>query len=243
MQSTLEHRASVDGAKALGGWSKSDSFKPCYDRTLPVDAMLRAAMLNGRKPETYFLARRCLEPPADLLDAVFPWVEQEIARLEEYPGWSIFRYAPFNTEVFCKFTEDSTSCIDRAEEEARHAFQDLPEQMANSLWGILARSQRSATPPVHGPIPTPLLEPKEAVAWRRLIVRYTEECLLKHKWKWIPESECWLPVYEYATVKKVTDIWAEHVEGLNGHLSVRELNEGWGAKWKGNIKALKSEAT
>ncbi|KAF8064311.1 hypothetical protein FPV67DRAFT_1672032 [Lyophyllum atratum] len=117
-------------------------------------------------------------------------------------------------------------------------------------------------PPVHGPIPTPLLKPKEAVAWRRLIVRYTEEWLLKHQWKWIPESECWLPVYEYATMKKVTDvvttdslsatkpfskphtdIWAEHAEGLNGQLSVRELDEGWGAKWIGNVKALKSEAT
>ncbi|KAF8057177.1 hypothetical protein FPV67DRAFT_1677605 [Lyophyllum atratum] len=73
-------------------------------------------------------------------------------------------------------------------------------------------------PPVHGPIPTPLLKPKEAVVWHRLIVRYTEERLLKHQWKWIPESECWLPVYEYATMKKLTDIWAEHVKGLNGHL-------------------------
>lgn len=60
VKTAREHGASVDGAKALGGWSESDSFKPCYDRTLPIDALLGAAMFNGRKPESYFLARGCL---------------------------------------------------------------------------------------------------------------------------------------------------------------------------------------
>lgn len=51
------HGASTDGTKALGGWHEQGSFRACYDRALPVDALLASAMFNGRKPETYFLAR------------------------------------------------------------------------------------------------------------------------------------------------------------------------------------------
>lgn len=59
MKIARENGASVAGAKALGGWSESGSFRPCYDRALPVDALLGAAMFNGRKPESYFVARAC----------------------------------------------------------------------------------------------------------------------------------------------------------------------------------------
>jgi hypothetical protein len=55
------HGASIDGTKALGGWSEScGSFCPCYDRALPVDAMLGAAMFNARKPENYHLPQDAL---------------------------------------------------------------------------------------------------------------------------------------------------------------------------------------
>jgi len=37
-------------------------------------------------------------------------------------------------------------------------------------------------------------------------------------------------------------VWTEWSEGLEGHLSVRELNEGWGAKWKRNVAGQKTEA-
>lgn len=60
-QTARVHGASIDGTKALGGWSDSSgSFRPCYDRALPVDAMLGAAMFNARKPETYQLLRDAL---------------------------------------------------------------------------------------------------------------------------------------------------------------------------------------
>lgn len=55
-----EHGASVEGAKALGGWSESGSFRPCYDRALPVDAMLGAAMFDAQRPENHFLPRESL---------------------------------------------------------------------------------------------------------------------------------------------------------------------------------------
>ena len=65
-----------------------------------MDALLGAAMFNGRKPDEYFLARDILrgfffmlympathslpslpEPPEDLLAQIFPWAEQELEAL------------------------------------------------------------------------------------------------------------------------------------------------------------------
>ena len=54
------HGATVSGTKALGGWSDSGSFRSCYDRAFPVDALLGAASFNARKPEEYFLPREDL---------------------------------------------------------------------------------------------------------------------------------------------------------------------------------------
>jgi len=51
------HGATETGTKAMGGWNENGAFRACYDRALPVDALLGAAMFNGRKPETYFVAR------------------------------------------------------------------------------------------------------------------------------------------------------------------------------------------
>jgi hypothetical protein len=97
-----EHGAGEYGTKALGGWSDNGSFRPCYDRAFPLDALLGAAHFNGRKPEGYFLARSTLGEsrgshagprhsppsgstvvPAELTAQVFPWVEMERAALEK----------------------------------------------------------------------------------------------------------------------------------------------------------------
>jgi hypothetical protein len=60
-QTARMHGASIDGTKALSGWSEgSGSFRPCYDRALPIDAMLGAAMFNACKPESYYLPRDVL---------------------------------------------------------------------------------------------------------------------------------------------------------------------------------------
>ncbi|KAF8263254.1 hypothetical protein EI94DRAFT_1807551 [Lactarius quietus] len=55
-QTARAHSASISGTKALGGWSKT--------------------MFNAQS-DTHFQPRNALEPPAELLAAVFPWVEQE----------------------------------------------------------------------------------------------------------------------------------------------------------------------
>ncbi|KAJ7269115.1 hypothetical protein C8J57DRAFT_1609308 [Mycena rebaudengoi] len=71
----------VSDTKALGGWNESGSFKNCYDRALPVEALLGAAFFNSKKPELYRVARDCLEPPEDVLNQIFPWIDDELAAL------------------------------------------------------------------------------------------------------------------------------------------------------------------
>lgn len=39
----------------------------------------------------------------------------------------------------------------------------------------------------------------------------------------------------------ICEIWEEWSIGLNGFLSTRELEEGWGAKWRRNNSGLKTE--
>ncbi len=59
--STRSHGSSVDDTKALGGWNEhSGVFRSCYDRALPLPALLGAAMFNGRDPATYNLPRDVL---------------------------------------------------------------------------------------------------------------------------------------------------------------------------------------
>ena len=55
-----EHRATQDDTRTLRNWSTSGSFGKCYDHTLPTDAMVAVASFNGRKQESYFVARDVL---------------------------------------------------------------------------------------------------------------------------------------------------------------------------------------
>lgn len=54
---------------------------------------------------------------------------------------------------------------------------------------------------------------------------------------------CWVPAYEFQEVKTVLDVWAEYADGLRGKISVRELEENYGATWRRNIGSTKSEWT
>ncbi|KAK7049043.1 hypothetical protein R3P38DRAFT_3345932 [Favolaschia claudopus] len=77
-----ENGASSAEVKALGGWSDSGSYRACYDRALPLRAMLAAAMFDSEHPETHFLARDSLQPPPAVLALIFPWVEDELKKLD-----------------------------------------------------------------------------------------------------------------------------------------------------------------
>ncbi|KAG1726040.1 hypothetical protein EDD22DRAFT_961520 [Suillus occidentalis] len=99
----------------------NDAFANCYDHALPLEGLLGAAMFNARKPEQYFLAWDHLEPPAELLLQIFPWVEQD--------------------DVFREFAAGLTAELARVNEEARLALQHLPEQYAQSMQGFVMSSR------------------------------------------------------------------------------------------------------
>lgn len=65
-------------------------------------------------------------------------VQDAAVLYSKFPDYAIFQFAPFNTEVFHTFAANSSSRIERVEKEAQCAFHNLPEQMANSLRGILS---------------------------------------------------------------------------------------------------------
>ncbi len=55
-----------------------------------------------------------------------------------YPGLPIFQYAPFNTPAFHTFAKTSTAVMAQAEEDARLALHNLPENVAHSFRGMIA---------------------------------------------------------------------------------------------------------
>jgi hypothetical protein len=59
-QTARAHGASVNGTKALGGWSDNGSFNPVYGHAFPLDALLGAGMFNARRPEDYTLPRNSI---------------------------------------------------------------------------------------------------------------------------------------------------------------------------------------
>ncbi|KAJ7185140.1 hypothetical protein GGX14DRAFT_409316 [Mycena pura] len=76
-------RASQSEVKALGCWSDAGSYRPCYDRALPIEAVLASAGFDGKRPESHFLAREQLQPPEDVLNAIFDFAEPELEKLAE----------------------------------------------------------------------------------------------------------------------------------------------------------------
>ena len=63
--------------------------------------------------------------------------------------------------------------------------------------------------------------------WAELVALYPESQLRQHDWEWV--SNALLPFYLYQPVKRITDVWTEHAEGLNGYLPVQVLDQHWEA--------------
>jgi Transcriptional activator of glycolytic enzymes len=78
--------------------------------------------------------------------------------------------------------------------------------------------------------------------WATLVARFGDAKLRRHTPEWVEHLHTWLPFYQFQPVFKITDIWKEYDEGLNGYISVRDLNTVWGAKWKRNKGTQKTEA-
>ena len=98
-------------------------------------------------------------------------------------------------------------------------------QGGGPLLGPLQHSAPSSKPPSDPAPSNPHLE-----VWSVLTRCYGRMCLDAHEWEWRDGN--WLPYYRYQPVCTITELWTEHIEGLGGHLSTRELAEQWGAKWQ-----------
>ncbi|KAF5370934.1 hypothetical protein D9615_009780 [Tricholomella constricta] len=81
---TRKHGSAKEDTRHGGGWTVTSSYDKSYDRVLPVAAMLAASGFNGKKQDSYFVARGQLEPPDDLCSTLFPWAESELVALDEH---------------------------------------------------------------------------------------------------------------------------------------------------------------
>ena len=75
--------------------------------------------------------------------------------------------------------------------------------------------------------------------WAELVALYPESQLCQHDWEWV--SNALLPFYLYQPVKRITDVWTEHAEGLNGYLPVQVLDQHWEARWRRNKDGQRTE--
>ncbi|KAJ7749846.1 hypothetical protein DFH07DRAFT_961631 [Mycena maculata] len=127
--------------------------------------------------------------------------------------------SPFQTHPFSASTE-----------------QHAPGSTSLSMASVISPS--SSTPSASQPASSSV---EQTAAWNLLSLRYTDARLRRHTWDWIEAMNSFLPKYDFQPVKKITDIWTEWATGLNGFLSIRELEEGWNSRWKRDSRKIKSE--
>lgn len=91
------------------------------------------------------------------------------------------------------------------------------------------------------------LRTKQLDALSALEMIFSYERLIKHEFEWDTKYEEWLPrfarFWSPPGNKKLTieDVWRENKFGIEGHFSVQELNARWDARWRRNLKPIKTE--
>ncbi len=88
------------------------------------------------------------------------------------------------------------------------------------------------------------LQDVKALAMDSLQKRYGYDKVGNHAWEWIQRVGApaeYLPIYAYKKPATLRGYWDEWTVGLDGHLSIRELNEGWDARWRRNKSGLKTD--
>jgi len=70
----------------------------------------------------------------------------------------------------------------------------------------------------------------------------------QHQYEWVKHgsrklSDEWLPIYSLQSIGSLSllEIWEEWTSGLNGCISVRELEENWAARWRRDVSGQKTE--
>jgi len=82
-------------------------------------------------------------------------------------------------------------------------------------------------------------------AIRALASKYGEK-VCRHQFTWSKHGSAnrpdeWLPIYIFRQGVSLAEIWEEWSEGLDGHLSIRQLEEGWAARWRRDVSGQKTE--
>lgn len=87
--------------------------------------------------------------------------------------------------------------------------------------------------------PVDSLAAKKLAKWNLILAKIGPDRANAHQWDW--EANNYLPRYEYQPIDSITDIWDEWASGLNGFMSIRDMTEMWGARWRRNIPSKKAE--
>lgn len=89
---------------------------------------------------------------------------------------------------------------------------------------------------------------RQVTAIRILVDKYGFDRISNQPFEWVqyasgPIKEEWLPIYIYKKGISLRETWEEWSNGLDQQLSVRQLTEGWDARWRRNIQGQKTEAS
>lgn len=96
-----------------------------------------------------------------------------------------------------------------------------------------AKQSTTPRPANHISSSDPELASIQMQAMQDLEERYGRERVGSHIWTW--SDNCWIPTYQrqsIASCRSVREIWDEYEVGVDGHLSLSELEEGWRAAWR-----------
>lgn len=114
---------------------------------------------------------------------------------------------------------------------------------------VTATAHATYSPSLQPPVPPALRpsaeheDPVKELKWTKLTAHFNESQLRQHAWEWVVKDKDWLPIYKYQQVTTISDIWVEWAEGLHGFLSVRNLTERWGARWRRNDAGQRTESS
>ncbi|KAJ8456623.1 hypothetical protein ONZ45_g18649 [Pleurotus djamor] len=97
----------------------------------------------------------------------------------------------------------------------------------------------------------PLEREQQLDSLEQLESKLPVERLCRHIFRWVrkPKNSEWLPQYKWWIPEKpntsptVRDIWTEYADGMDGQLSIRQLNSVWMARWKGNEGKMKAQGS
>jgi hypothetical protein len=134
------------------------------------------------------------------------------------------------------------------------ALPALPSTITINLSGspsspVTATAHTTYSPPSQPIFPAPsppsssVSDPVQEQRWADLLARFDETQLRRHAWDWVAKDKDWLPIYKYQPVTDISDIWVEWAEGVDGFLSVRDLTERWGARWRRNDAGQRTESS